>query len=211
MVTTVANMSVSEIDKQIRTYSVKILILNYENWLRAKIAGSKFYKIGTKPTVDKKSVEYKYQLELAKREIEAEFIAKEKAELDARYADIDIVSLDYWMWERKRDREEEEIIEKYYQNENIRPKSEIIDIDKFKNELQKYEQTKIENKREYLFIDIILPEYAFIDVILPEYAFIDEKPKFGYSFIEQNMKLAMNMDIRLLTKMMNFLNHKIVK
>ena len=46
------------------------------------------------------------------------------------------------------------------------------------------EQTKIENKREYLFIDIILPEYAFIDVILPEYAFIDEKPKFDYSFIE---------------------------
>ena len=57
-------------------------------------------------------MEYKYQLELAKREIEAEFIAKEKAELDARYADIDIVSLDYWMWERKQDREEEEIIEK---------------------------------------------------------------------------------------------------
>ena len=121
---------------------------------------------------------------MPKREIEAEFIAKEKAELDARYADIDIVSLDYWMWERKQDREEEEIIEKYYQTESIWPKSEIIDIDKFKNELQKYEQTKIESKREYLFIDIILPEYAFIDVILPEYAFIDEKPKFDYSFIE---------------------------
>ena len=88
------------------------------------------------------------------------------------------------MWERKQDREEEEIIEKYYQHENIWPKSEIIHIDKIKNELQKYEQTKIENKREYLFIDIILPEYAFIDVILPEYAFIDEKPKFDYSFIE---------------------------
>ena len=87
-------------------------------------------------------MEYKYQLELAKREIEAEFIAKEKAELDARYADIDIVSLDYWMWERKQDREEEEIIEKYYQNENIWPKSEIIDIDKFKNELQKYNRQK---------------------------------------------------------------------
>ena len=56
------------------------------------------------------------------------------------------------------------------------PKSEIIHIDQFKNELQKYEQTKIENKLEYLFIDIILPEYAFIDVILPEYAFIDENP-----------------------------------
>ena len=53
------------------------------------------------------------------------------------------------MWERKQDREEEEIIEKYYQNENIWPKSEIIHIDQFKNELQKYEQTKIENKREY--------------------------------------------------------------
>ena len=52
------------------------------------------------------------------------------------------------MWERKQDREEEEIIEKYYQHENIWPKSEIIHIDKFKNELQKYEQTKIENKRE---------------------------------------------------------------
>ena len=130
-------------------------------------------------------MEYKYQLELAKREIEAEFIAKEKAELDAKYADIDIVSLDYWMWERKQDREEEEIIEKYYQNENIWPKSEIIDIDKFKNELQKYKQTKIENKHEYLFIDIFLPEYASIDVILAEYAFIDEKPKFGYSFIDE--------------------------
>ena len=129
-------------------------------------------------------MEYKYQLELAKREIDADFIAKEKAELDARYADIDIVSLHYWMWERKQDREEEEIIEKYYQNENIWPKSKIIHIDKFKNELQKYEQTKIENKREYLFIDIILPEYAFIDVILLEYAFIDEKAKFDYSFIE---------------------------
>ena len=130
-------------------------------------------------------MEYKYQLELAKREIEAEFIAKEKAELDAKYADIDIVSLDYWMWERKQDREEEEIIEKYYQNENIWPKSEIIDIDKFKNELQKYKQTKIENKHEYLFIDIFLPEYASIDVILAEYAFIDEKPKFDYSFIDE--------------------------
>ena len=130
-------------------------------------------------------MEYKYQLELAKREIEAEFIAKEKAELDAKYADIDIVSLDYWMWERKQDREEEEIIEKYYQNENIWPKSEIIDIDKFKNELQKYKQTKIENKHEYLFIDIFLPEYASIDVILVEYAFIDEKPKFDYSFIDE--------------------------
>ena len=130
-------------------------------------------------------MEYKYQFELAKREIDADFIAKEKAELDARYADIDIVSLHYWMWERKQDREEEEIIEKYYQNENIWPKSKIIHIDKFKNELQKYEQTKIENKREYLFIDIILPEYAFIDVILPEYAFIDEKPKFDYSFIDE--------------------------
>ena len=94
--------------------------------------------------MDKKSVEYKYQLELAKREIEAEFIVKEKAELDARYADIDIVSLDYWKWERKQDREEEEMIEKYYQNENIWPKSKKIHIDKFKNELQKYEQTKIE-------------------------------------------------------------------
>ena len=135
--------------------------------------------------MEKKSVEYKYQLELAKREIEAEFIAKEKAELDAKYADIDIVSLDYWMWERKQDREEEEIIEKYYQNENIWPKSEIIDIDKFKNELQKYKQTKIENKHEYLFIDIFLPEYASIDVILAEYAFIDEKPKFDYSFIDE--------------------------
>ena len=31
MVKTVANMSVSEIDNQIRTYSVKILILNYKN------------------------------------------------------------------------------------------------------------------------------------------------------------------------------------
>ena len=134
--------------------------------------------------MDKKSVGYKCQLELANSEIEAEFVAQKKAELDARYADIDIVSLDYWMWERRQDREEEEIIEKYYQNENIWPKSEIIHIDKFKNELQKYEQTKIENKREYLFIDIILPEYAFIDVILPEYAFIDEKPKFDYSFIE---------------------------
>ena len=130
-------------------------------------------------------MEYKYQLELAKREIEAEFIAKEKAELDAKYADIDIVSLDYWMWERKQDREEEEIIEKYYQNENIWPKSEIIDIDKFKNELQKYKQTKIENKHEYLFIDIFLPEYASIDVILAEYAFIDEKAKFDYSFIDE--------------------------
>ena len=130
-------------------------------------------------------MEYKYQLELAKREIEAEFIAKEKAELDAKYADIDIVSLDYWMWERKQDREEEEIIEKYYQNENIWPKSEIIDIDKFKNELQKYKQTKIEKKHEYLFIDIFLPEYASIDVILVEYAFIDEKPKFDYSFIDE--------------------------
>ena len=130
-------------------------------------------------------MEYKYQLELAKREIEAEFIAKEKAELDAKYADIDIVSLDYWMWERKQDREEEEIIEKYYQNENIWPKSEIIDIDKFKNELQKYKQTKFENKHEYLFIDIFLPEYASIDVILAEYAFIDEKPKFDYSFIDE--------------------------
>ena len=130
-------------------------------------------------------MEYKYQLELAKREIEAEFIAKEKAELDARYADIDIVSLDYWMWERKQDREEEEIIEKYYQNEKIWPKSEIIDIDKFKNELQKYKQTKIENKHEYLFIDIFLPEYASIDVILAEYAFIDEKAKFDYSFIDE--------------------------
>ena len=130
-------------------------------------------------------MEYKYQLELAKREIEAEFIAKEKAELDAKYADIDIVSLDYWMWKRKQDREEEEIIEKYYQNENIWPKSEIIDIDKFKNELQKYKQTKIENKHEYLFIDIFLPEYASIDVILAEYAFIDEKPKFDYSFIDE--------------------------
>ena len=130
-------------------------------------------------------MEYKYQLELAKREIEAEFIAKEKAELDAKYADIDIVSLDYWMWERKQDREEEEIIEKYYQNENIWAKSEIIDIDKFKNELQKYKQTKIENKHEYLFIDIFLPEYASIDVILVEYAFIDEKPKFDYSFIDE--------------------------
>ena len=130
-------------------------------------------------------MEYKYQLELAKREIEAEFIAKEKAELDAKYADIDIVSLDYWMWERKQDREEEEIIEKYYQNENIWPKSEIIDTEKFKNELQKYKQTKIENKHEYLFIDIFLPEYASIDVILAEYAFIDEKPKFDYSFIDE--------------------------
>ena len=130
-------------------------------------------------------MEYKYQLELAKREIEAEFIAKEKAELDARYADIDIVSLDYWMWERKQDREEEEIIEKYYQNEKIWPKSEIIDIDKFKNELQKYKQTKIENKHEYLLIDIFLPEYASIDVILAEYAFIDEKAKFDYSFIDE--------------------------
>ena len=130
-------------------------------------------------------MEYKYQLELAKREIEAEFIAKEKAELDAKYADIDIVSLDYWMWERKQDREEEEIIEKYYQNEKIWPKSEIIDIDKFKNKLQKYKQTKIENKHEYLFIDIFLPEYASIDVILAEYAFIDEKPKFDYSFIDE--------------------------
>ena len=130
-------------------------------------------------------MEYKYQLELAKREIEAEFIAKEKAELDAKYADIDIVSLDYWMWERKQDREEEEIIEKYYRNENIWPKSEIIDIDKFKNELQKYKQTKIENKHEYLIIDIFLPEYASIDVILVEYAFIDEKPKFDYSFIDE--------------------------
>ena len=130
-------------------------------------------------------MEYKYQLELAKREIEAEFIAKEKAELDAKYADIDIVSLDYWMWERKQDREEEEIIEKYYQNEKIWPKSEIIDIDKFKNELQKYKQTKIENKHEYLFIDIFLPEYASIDVILAEYAFIDEKAKFDYSFIDE--------------------------
>ena len=120
------------------------LSFNFElRELRAKITGSKFYKIGANPaTVDKKSVEYKYQLELAKREIEAEFIAKEKAELDARYADIDIVSLDYWMWERKQDREEEEIIEKYYQNENIWPKSEIIHIDQFKNELQKYEQTR---------------------------------------------------------------------
>ena len=135
--------------------------------------------------MDKTSVEYKYQLELAKREIEAEFIAKEKAELDAKYADIDIVSLDYWMWERKQDREEEEIIEKYYRNENIWPKSEIIDIDKFKNELQKYKQTKIENKHEYLIIDIFLPEYASIDVILVEYAFIDEKPKFDYSFIDE--------------------------
>ena len=89
------------------------------------------------------------------------------------------------MWERKQDREEEEIIEKYYQNENIWPKSEIIDIDKFKNELQKYKQTKIENKHEYLFIDIFLPEYASIDVILAEYAFIDEKPKFDYSFIDE--------------------------
>ena len=89
------------------------------------------------------------------------------------------------MWERKQDREEEEIIEKYYQNENIWPKSEIIDIDKFKNELQKYKQTKIENKHEYLFIDIFLPEYASIDVILVEYAFIDEKPKFDYSFIDE--------------------------
>ena len=130
-------------------------------------------------------MEYKYQLELAKREIEAEFIAKEKAELDAKYADIDIVSLDYWMWERKQDKEEEEIIEKYYQNENIWPKSEIIDIDKFKNELQKYKQTKIENKHEYLFIGIFLPEYASINVILAEYAFIDEKPKFDYSFIDE--------------------------
>ena len=130
-------------------------------------------------------MEYKYQLELAKREIEAEFIAKEKAELDAKYADIDIVSLDYWMWERKQDREEEEIIEKYYQNEKIWPKSEIIDIDKFKNELQKYKQTKIENKHEYLFIDIFLPEYTSIDVILAEYAFIDEKAKFDYSFIDE--------------------------
>ena len=130
-------------------------------------------------------MEYKYQLELAKREIEAEFIAKEKAELDAKYADIDIVSLDYWMWERKQDREEEEIIEKYYQNEKIWPKSEIIDIDKFKNELQKYKQTKIENKHEYLFTDIFLPEYASIDVILAEYAFIDEKAKFDYSFIDE--------------------------
>ena len=135
--------------------------------------------------MDKKSVEYKYQLELAKREIEAEFIAKEKAELDAKYADIDIVSLDYWMWGRKQDREEEEIIEKYYQNEKIWPKSEIIDIDKFKNKLQKYKQTKIENKHEYLFIDIFLPEYASIDVILAEYAFIDEKAKFDYSFIDE--------------------------
>ena len=156
--------------------------------------------------MDKKSVEYKCQLELSNSEIEAEFIAQKKAELDARYADIDIVSLDYWMWERRQDREEEEIIEKYYQNENIWPKSEIIHIDKFKNELQKKEQTKIENKREYLFIDIILPEYAFIDVILPEYAFIDEKPKFDYSFIEQNMKLEMNMDIRLLTNKFLFIS-----
>ena len=151
-------------------------------------------------------MEYKCQLELSNSEIEAEFIAQKKAELDARYADIDIVSLDYWMWERRQDREEEEIIEKYYQNENIWPKSEIIHIDKFKNELQKKEQTKIENKREYLFIDIILPEYAFIDVILPEYAFIDEKPKFDYSFIEQNMKLEMNMDIRLLTNKFLFIS-----
>lgn len=75
MVKRVANMSVSEFDNQIRTYSVKIELRE----LRAKITGSKFYKIGAKPTVDKKSVEYKYQLELAKREIEAEFIAKEKA------------------------------------------------------------------------------------------------------------------------------------
>ena len=89
------------------------------------------------------------------------------------------------MWERKQDREEEEIIEKYYQNEKIWPKSEIIDIDKFKNELQKYKQTKIENKHEYLFIDIFLPEYASIDVILAEYAFIDEKAKFDYSFIDE--------------------------
>lgn len=56
MVKTVANMSFSEIDNQIRIYSGKIYELQE---LTAKITGRKFYKIGAEPKVDKKSAEYK--------------------------------------------------------------------------------------------------------------------------------------------------------
>lgn len=56
MVKTVANISFSEIDNQIRIYSGKMFELQE---LTAKITGRKFYKIGAEPKVDKKSAEYK--------------------------------------------------------------------------------------------------------------------------------------------------------
>lgn len=73
MVNQVANFSVSEIDDQIKFHSEKVLELQK---LRAKITGSKNCKIGKQPKVDKKSAENKYQLELAKREIENELMEK---------------------------------------------------------------------------------------------------------------------------------------
>ena len=90
------DMSLSEIDNMIRIYSDKIFELQEQ---RAKLTGKTFYKLGATEKKLGKQHMTNYKIEIAKREIESELLAKVKAEISAEYPDTDDdFDINDWMY-----------------------------------------------------------------------------------------------------------------